>query len=347
MCVCATRNDEAPTRTSGTAYRVRPTSEYKGWSVFGRQRLTFLNIFYRALSAKPITHRSRTIFSTTVFPVGVFLFSYLHNTPICGKTPTRGIQLFAIDFGPRDRNSAPTSPSSQNKTTSPSLSPQPTHIGHANPYTHTHTLSLSPMDIAASSRAYFAMPSPTPSEKISLQASNTVYTYHCLCSHLLLATTTPLPSLPTRTHSLDKAHIMPLPPTPKRSSSSTQTSPDHYGLLLSTRQDRSPEIITSDSGFEKRYLQRCGRCNLVVGYHLDWQQFSSDLEGRREDYVFLLPGGFVSTRDMVGGGGGLGATGAAGAGAVADGSAGAGGGGGGGSTTGSSMGTVSVQEVKV
>jgi hypothetical protein len=165
------------------------------------------------------------------------------------------------------------------------------------------------MDIATTSRAYFAMPSPTPSEKISLQASNTVYTYHCLCSHLLLATTTPLPSLPTRQHAHDAAHIMPLPPPPaqtrlRASSSPAQTNQaknDHYGLLLSTRSDRAAEIITSDSGFEKRYLQRCGRCNLVVGYQLDWQQFSQDRSGRREDYVFLLPGGFVKTSDMIAG----------------------------------------------
>jgi hypothetical protein len=160
------------------------------------------------------------------------------------------------------------------------------------------------MDIATTSRAYFAMPSPSPDEKISLQASNTVYTYHCHCSHLLLATTTPLPSLPTRRHTRDAAHIMPLPPPPapasrKNSADSTTSTNDHYGLLLSTRQDRQAEIITSDSGFEKRYLQRCGRCNLVVGYQLDWQQFSVDRTGRREDYVFLLPGSFIKTSDMI------------------------------------------------
>jgi hypothetical protein len=163
------------------------------------------------------------------------------------------------------------------------------------------------MDIATTSRAYFAMPSPSPDEKISLQASNTVYTYHCLCSHLLLATTTPLPSLPTRRHTRDAAHIMPLPPPApvaarKNSVSDNATATttnDHYGLLLSTRQDRQAEIVTSDSGFEKRYLQRCGRCDLVVGYQLDWQQFSVDRTGRREDYVFLLPGGFVKTSDMI------------------------------------------------
>ena len=90
---------------------------------------------------------------------------------------------------------------------------------------------------------------------------------------------------------------------------------DHYGLLLSTRQDREAEIITSDEGFEKRYVQRCGRCNLAVGYQLDWQQFAADRTGRRDDCVFLLPGGFIKTADMIigkaasaasGGGGGIG-----------------------------------------
>jgi hypothetical protein len=159
------------------------------------------------------------------------------------------------------------------------------------------------MDLVASSRAYFSMPSPTPSEKISLQASNTVYTYHCLCSHLLLATTTPLPSLPQRHHSADKAHIMPLPPAPTPSSkavSKASAAPnDHYGLLLSTRIEKTAEVISSDEGFEKRYLQRCGRCSLVVGYQLDWAQFSVEKSGRREDYVFLLPGGFMTTSEMI------------------------------------------------
>jgi hypothetical protein len=38
-----------------------------------------------------------------------------------------------------------------------------------------------------------------------------------------------------------------------------------------------------------------------VGYQLDWQQFAQDRSGRREDYVFLLPGGFVKTSDMIAG----------------------------------------------
>ncbi|KAF2877644.1 hypothetical protein BDV95DRAFT_154263 [Massariosphaeria phaeospora] len=164
------------------------------------------------------------------------------------------------------------------------------------------------MDIAPSSRPFFALPpSPTAEEKISLAASNTVYTYHCLCTHLLLATTTPLPALPTRANSMDRAAIMPLPPPPtpaaaRRGSAHTGNTSDggeHYGLLLSTTLDRHPEMLCSDDGFEKRYLQRCGRCALVVGYQLDWQQFGGERSGRREDVVFLLPGGFVTTSEMI------------------------------------------------
>lgn len=38
---------------------------------------------------------------------------------------------------------------------------------------------------------------------------------------------------------------------------------------------------------------------MVVGYQLDWQQFAVDRTGRREDYVFLLPGGFMTTSEMI------------------------------------------------
>lgn len=88
---------------------------------------------------------------------------------------------------------------------------------------------------------------------------------------------------------------MPLPPANKNDSASNS----HYGLLLSTRQERTAEIMTSDDGFEKRYLQRCGRCNLAVGYQLDWAQFGGDRTGRRDDVVFLIPGGFMTTSEMI------------------------------------------------
>ena len=152
--------------------------------------------------------------------------------------------------------------------------------------------------------------SRTSTEKVSLAANSTVHTYHCLCTNLLIATTTPLPSLPTRKHSLDRAHIMPLPPPPSNlptkgaRNSSPPINTDHYGLMLSTTQDRQAEMIHSDDGFEKRYLQRCGRCGLVVGYQLDWQQFEGEATaenktGKREDVVYLLPGGFVTTSEMI------------------------------------------------
>lgn len=89
---------------------------------------------------------------------------------------------------------------------------------------------------------------------------------------------------------------MPLPPAP---SSNKSESNNHYGLLLSTHQERNAEMTTSDTGFEKRYLQRCGRCNLAVGYQLDWAQYGGDRTGRRDDVVYLIPGGFMTTSEMI------------------------------------------------
>lgn len=88
---------------------------------------------------------------------------------------------------------------------------------------------------------------------------------------------------------------MPLPPANKNDSGSN----NHYGLLLSTRQERTAEIMTSDDGFEKRYVQRCGRCNLAVGYQLDWAQFGGERSGRRDDVAFLIPGSFMTTSEMI------------------------------------------------
>jgi len=75
-----------------------------------------------------------------------------------------------------------------------------------------------------------------------------------------------------------------------------------YALLLSTTLDRNPVVIRSKDGFEKRYLQRCGRCRLVVGYQLDKSQYEGEDEvGRKEDVVYLLPGGLLDTDEMVAG----------------------------------------------
>lgn len=106
----------------------------------------------------------------------------------------------------------------------------------------------------------------------------------------MVATTTPLSSLPRRsTSSLDKAYILLLPSPPSThspplddsdseaeaeaegepSTSQEKSLPkpsSHYALLLSTVVDRKPQIITRSDGFEKRYL---------------------------------LPGGLMSTEEMV------------------------------------------------
>lgn len=155
---------------------------------------------------------------------------------------------------------------------------------------------------------YRPVPSRTTTEeKLSLVASDTVYTYHCVCSYLLLATTTPLPKLPTRQNSVDHAHILPLNPSPSTAPKNkhTHTPMDHYGLLMSTIVDPQPVMFQSDNGFEKRYSHRCGRCSTHIGYQLDWQLYGDTdpkavgRSGRREDVVYLFPGGLLTSSEMV------------------------------------------------
>ncbi|KAI9745410.1 MAG: hypothetical protein M1818_000944 [Claussenomyces sp. TS43310] len=168
-----------------------------------------------------------------------------------------------------------------------------------------------------------------------------VYTYHCLCTSLLLSTTHILSSLPQRTNaSLDHAVILPLPPPPVSSTSSPPDSdaeddaeasqalpptagqsrqkhdalpPLGYTVLLSMMPDRRPTIIRREDGFEKRFLYRCGRCRLVVGYELDEAHYAdsqkaeemSGAAGRqvqgRMKVIYLLPAGIMGTDTMASG----------------------------------------------
>lgn len=125
------------------------------------------------------------------------------------------------------------------------------------------------------------------------QLSSAINTYHCLCTSLLLATTTPLGTLPKRKS--DKTSICQL-----SSPQGAGNARSHYALLLSTVPDRKPTVIRLEDGFEKRYLQRCGRCKVAVGYQLDLGQYEESKAelGRKEDVVYLLPGGLVVTEDM-------------------------------------------------
>ncbi|KAK6008056.1 hypothetical protein QM012_004870 [Aureobasidium pullulans] len=121
---------------------------------------------------------------------------------------------------------------------------------------------------------------------------STVHTYHCICSQLVLASTSTLESLKIRTS--DSSHILPLP------NLSSTSSTSHYASLANTIADSKPTIIRCEDGFEKRYFHKCSRCELSVGYSLDKSQFedTKTSSGPREDVAFLLPGGLISTEDM-------------------------------------------------
>jgi hypothetical protein len=146
-------------------------------------------------------------------------------------------------------------------------------------------------------------------------AAPAIHTYHCICTSLLLATTHTLSSLPKRAPpSLDSALILPLPstppvapPPPRQDSEHEDTDSDSehekginkpnvssatrkedppppfpeagFTVLLSTILSSKPTIVRRSDGFEKRYLLRCGRCRLIVGYELDDAHFA-DVDGR-------------------------------------------------------------------
>lgn len=112
----------------------------------------------------------------------------------------------------------------------------------------------------------------------------TVSTYHCLCSELLLAsTTTPLKDLPRRQG--DGSYIC-------------KSSGTH--LTASVEVEAKPVVLKLEDGFEKRYLLRCGRCGVTVGYGLDLSQFEATKAkiGREDDVVYLLEGGLLETEEM-------------------------------------------------
>ena len=162
--------------------------------------------------------------------------------------------------------------------------------------------------------------SPNPMAATA-HASPAINTYHCLCSHLLLATTHDIGQLPLRKgESLDHAHILPSPPVPERIRSSiladARRSPspalsddgtaktDGVTVLLSIMHASQPVIIRRNDGIEKRYLLQCSRCKLTVAYYLDWAQWEKagqavSRKGKREDVIFVLPGAVMSSDEML------------------------------------------------
>lgn len=153
-------------------------------------------------------------------------------------------------------------------------------------------------------------------------ALSTINTYHCLCSHLLLATTHDISHLPQRSgESLDKAHILPSPPVPERIQSSilsdarrspspdlsndgTLSTSNGVTVLLSIMHASQPVLTRRSDGIEKRYLLQCSRCKLTVAYYLDWSQWeepgqATARKGRREDVLFVLPGAVMQSDEML------------------------------------------------
>ena len=114
--------------------------------------------------------------------------------------------------------------------------------------------------------------------------------YHCICSHVVFCSTTPLATSPRRT--ADGSIISHLAEHP--------TEQGHYARLLDVLHVQHPSIIRREDGFDKVYLRTCPHCEVALGYHLDQSQFeeTGTLSGKRADVVFLFPGGLMTTAEM-------------------------------------------------
>lgn len=117
------------------------------------------------------------------------------------------------------------------------------------------------------------------------------HSYHCLCSTFILATNYDLASLPCRRGSaLDEAIIARL--------QEPQGGKNSHTIVQNIVVDQQPTIVRREDGFEKRFLLRCQRCNLIIGYHLDKAQFKEESH-ETEDFAYLLPGALLPTEDMM------------------------------------------------
>lgn len=118
-----------------------------------------------------------------------------------------------------------------------------------------------------------------------------VSTYHCLCTELVLSTTIDLKDVPKRQS--DNSLIC-------TTTDGNSFTPGTSILETAITTDDNPVVLKLDDGFEKRYLVKCGRCGLTLGYQLDLSQFEGTKEkiGRREDVVYLLAGAVLGTQDV-------------------------------------------------
>ena len=97
-----------------------------------------------------------------------------------------------------------------------------------------------------------------------------IQTLHCLCSAFCAAIPTPLDTLPKRQQ--DGARIC--------STSTWDALADkHSAVFVNTQAESKAVVLKLEDGFEMRYRVRCGRCGLMVGYHLDKSQFEETKNG--------------------------------------------------------------------
>ena len=81
-------------------------------------------------------------------------------------------------------------------------------------------------------------------------------------------------------------------------------------MVVSTTIDRKAVVVRREDGFEKRWVWRCGRCRLGVGYSLEeggvgMGGVADTRDGKDKEMqkvVYLLPGGLVGTKEMMEGG---------------------------------------------
>ena len=116
-----------------------------------------------------------------------------------------------------------------------------------------------------------------------------IYTYHCLCTELVLATFTPLQNVPKRRG--DGSSICKI-------AKSDLPTPEAVMLSGSTLNDDTPIMLKLADGFEKRYHVHCRRCDLKIGYRLDKAQFDPAQNGLEASVLYLYSGALLGTEDM-------------------------------------------------
>ncbi|KAF3921698.1 hypothetical protein ABW21_db0204252 [Orbilia brochopaga] len=113
-----------------------------------------------------------------------------------------------------------------------------------------------------------------------------IWTYHCICSHLILATTRDVFRLPRRQEpGLDSAYIVPLPPPPRADSDTdseyeSEDEDDDAGerMEIDRRDQASSSTATGDSN-------QAGR---AAGKQSRSEDVDEDDEDEPKDYTLLL-----------------------------------------------------------